>query len=938
MLKDHVWSIPAGRRAAITTEVTRVSGAHSTIPVVAACRSDAIMLYFWRAERQRWRALSIDHVDSLDPDRREAIHFESPETDILDQLGRIGWCHRVGLASGLGYVFLVFKRTLDEKPDLYLDVFRISPDEDSLERVTPAPIAIPYDHALFVHPGYYLWAGFAPAESSDPDAKDRLVILSQAYTGSAGPASLWYFSIEASDDPDHYADPAAWTVRAIGDRASGYDLDARLDEGEIHCIFRQHVYPANFMFTPGGGADADGVVDVSDCAYAPLRYFRLRAEDGTVLEHEDDLPGGEHPQLQAVEPLTYTADRLSEGTVVMDLAANPPDLRYQVTRSRKHLFLRSGGDWTTTNLMDFREDRLANSPITYDAVWGIADPILFIPDRSVRIMRVARVQPLLPVFAARLEWADEVLELDLVHHNLDLGALVMTRIRHEPLGHNFGSPDLSHYAILNINHANIPDAWSTSPGTISENIGFFPYTLDPLDGKDGAFSWSLRGAGQILNNTGGDLAMEPRDAEVRSIAFVHPGDGGVRLLPDFNPGLIKPASNPSPQMHDPGAVSGDGHGTERTIVQNAEWMDIILGADPYFYTQNATIFCGLDHLFHDLFSAAHFGLFGTLSDDETTVTLDMDMLPGSPEGQAVWTALWDIWSQINAEVAPASDLITSIGNMTLEISRFIINWETVPQKVTIAVSPDFRIQYRFMRRNEGQGWIQSRFLTRVWLPAVQLTRWIRPLATTTVEVNLDYRRKYSPAVLMSDTVRIEGNFTERLERGSAQDAVALTAKPVGDCELRPVDVVPDFQWTVDGHALIWFIPLLVGLLGGLGLGWLATALSGLVAKMSAEFASLIGIAAGIATYFILVGVLENVVPDEIEKAVQARVLEYDFEALLQRNQVHTNAGEGLAEDIAWRALSESEREAQGGNRFKQGVWRMVYVTQNLCRVFREPEN
>jgi len=186
-------------------------------------------------------------------------------------------------------------------------------------------------------------------------------------------------------------------------------------------------------------------------------------------------------------------------------------------------------------------------------------------------------------------------------------------------------------------------------------------------------------------------------------------------------------------------------------------------------------------------------------------------------------------------------------------------------------------------------------------------------------------------VLMNDTVRIESQTVYRMGDGNA---AVLTAKPIGNCELRPVDVVPDFQWTVSGHALIWFIPLLVGLLGGLGLGWLATSLTGLIAKMSAEFASVIGIGAGFATYFGTVAILENVVPDGIEKTVQARVLEYDFEALLQENQVHTNAGEGIAEDIAWRALSETEREAQGGNRYKQGVWRMVYVTEKLCRVFR----
>jgi len=944
MLQDHVWHDPVGRNAAISTEVTRVQTANGHIPVVAATRMDQIVLYNWRPGKKRWRANTIDHNKVLQQND-SPVRFTSPERDMFGILSRIGWCHRIGLASGLGYVFLVFKRELQTSVNLYVDVFRLSGDEDSLERVTPAPVPIPYGDGLYVNTGYYLWAGFSPADSSDPDSVDRLVILSQIATGTVAADALCYFSIEVSGDPDHYADPAAWTIRPVGDRAGGYDLDARLENGEIHCIYRQNEYPAAFSFTPSSSVDEHGALDVSDAAYAQLHYMRLRAQDGTELERKDNLPGGEHPQIQSVDPLAYTADRLSKGSVAMDLTANPPALRYDVTHSRKHLFLRANGDWATTRLMEFREDRLANSPMISDVSWGIADPILYIPDRALLLLQVARVQPLLPVFAARLDWQDDVLELDLVHHNRYLGALVMTRIRHDPLGHNFGTPNLNRYAILNINHMDIPNAWTTSPPTLSENVGFWPFDYKPFRDEGGAFQWTLRGAGQILNNTGGDLTMERLEGKERSIAFVHPGDGGVRILPDFDPTRINAAVNPSTQVHDPDAVTGDGRGMERTIVQHGDWMDFNPGLDRYFYNPGKTIFCGLDEQLHVLFANAHLGFLGTLSNGDHTVTLEND--PSNALVSEAWDSLWAIWTQINDEVCTSSDLIESIGVLTLEISRFTITWETAPQKVIVTASPEFHIQYRFMGRNEGQGMIQSRFLTRIWVPSARLARWIAPLADASVEVNLDYRRSYSPAVLMDDTIRlrkrevvngtmeISDEFDDRLDKTCA---TALTAKPVGSCGLlRPIDAETDFQWTVSGHALIWLIPLLAGLLGGLGLDWLATSLTGLAAKMAGEFASLIGIAAGITTYFILVGVLENVVPGEIEKAIVDRLMNYDFESILEDNQVHTHSGEGLADDIAWRALSESEREVQGLNRFKQGVFRMVYVTEKLCRVFREQE-
>ncbi|MBN2556657.1 MAG: hypothetical protein JXA97_12015 [Anaerolineales bacterium] len=929
MLKDHVWYSSAGRTAAISAEVTRMQTAHDTVPVVAACRREAIMLYLWREKMQRWRALGIDRSDSLNPDFA-GIRFDSPEVSMIDKLSRRGWCHRIGLVSGLNLVFVVFKAVSGGSDMLFVDVFRLSSNEDELERVTPEPAAIPYSRNIFHRTGYYLWAGFSPADSADPDAKDRLVILTQTFGDREGPASLSHFSIEARDDPGHYINHNAWTFNTVGDLAGGYDLDARLDGGEIHCIFRQQPYPVSFDFA-GGYAESDGSLKVRHGEIAPLHWMRLRAQDGTLLEHETDLPGGEHPQIQSVEPRAYTADRFSEGSVVMDTSADLIKLRYEVTQSRKHLFLHADGAWTSTALMEFPEDRHVRSPIKHIATWGIQDPILFVPDRTQKVMQVARVHPLLPVYAARLDWSDDVLELDLVHHNHKLGALVMTHIRHEPQGHNFGRPDLNSYAILNINHGYIEDPSTSSPSTASENGAFKPFKFQSIQDKDTAFSWKLRDSGWMTNNTGGDLAMERCAASARAIAFVHPGDGGVRLLPDFDPAKIKTAGNPSPQLHTPAAVTGDGDGSERVIVQSGEWMDLDLGADAHFYVQNSTVFCGLDYQLHKLFTAAHAGLIGTLSDDETTVILEMDMLPGNPGAVEAWTVLWDIWNQINVQAASSSDLINSIGNMTLEVSRFIINWEIPPQKVTVTVSPDFRIQYRFLQRTSGQGFIESRFLIRVWLPAVSLTPWLRPLAATEVEVNLDYRRRYSPALLMNDTVQIESQTVDRM---GDSNAAVLTAKPVRDCELMPVEVKPDFQWTVGGHALVIFLPMLIGLLFGLGLGWLATSLSGLIARMTAEFASLVGIVAGIGTYFSIVSILEIVVPDEIEKVVKAKVEAYDFKALLDDNQVHTNAGEGIAEDIAWRALSETEREVQGVNRYKQGIWRMVYVTEKQCRVFR----
>jgi len=938
MLIDHVFTHTAGRDQTFTAEVTRLATPDGDIPIVAACRIDHIALYHWHKHKQRWRSITINHKQ-VEVRDSPLLEYE-PETCMMSNLSRVGWSHRVGLASGLDLVFLVYRRLLENDPFLYLEVFQYNPVELELEPVTDGPVAIPYSRGAIHHTGYYFWAGFSPANSADPDTKDRLVILTQTYFHRDGPVSLQYFSVEARDDPGHYKDPDSWTFRVIGDQGGGYDLDACIRDGELHTIFRQIPYPVSFHFS-GPNVEENGALDVSHGQYAPLRYMRLRADDGHILGEDHTLPGGEHPQIQSVQPLAYTADRMSKGQVVMDMSARPPDLRYEVTHSQKNLFLFEDGDWLTIPLMEFPEDQLPQSPFSLEYYWFICDPILHVPDRSGHFLEAARVHPLLPVHATRLIWEDQRLELDLLHHNLDLEALVMTRIQHEPLDPSAGAPDLNLYAILNINHEDLPPFYEVDPSTASETASFIPYKLDPLQGKSGAFQWTLRGNDAVISSTGGYLAIEPRTGDTRTFVFVHSGDGGVRLVPDYHSEQAKVVFNPSPQQHDPDAVVGDGRGVMRTVQQSGQWLNVSVDLDDHFYANISTVFCGLEHEIHALFAAAHAQEFGTLSEDETTVTMDLAMASATPEGMLSWSALWAIWSQINDQTAAATDLLSNIGDMTLELSRFTISWKTAPQEVIVQVGPDFHEQYRFLGRNAGQGRIECRFRSHIELPELQLARWIRPLATASIEVDMDYRRPYSPAVLMHDVVRVEkaggagAVFKERLDRGSRHDAVALTTKPVDDCELRPVEIEPAFKWTVGGHALVVFLPLIIELLTGLGLRWLAISLGGLAADLAAAASSIVGVIAAIGFYVAIIIILEDTVPGEINKAIQAQLAEYDFKDLLDSNNTHTNAGEGIAEDIAWRVLKEVEREGPGANRFKQAVWRMLYVTDGECRVFMD---
>lgn len=928
MLKDHVWTKDASRDRVLTAEVTHLKHPRGRIPIVAAARTTSIDLYHWRESVDMWGSLSIDHEDSLNVDVG-GPDFTNPEVSMLDKLSHAGWSHRIGLATGLGLLFLVFRRSIDGKKALYIDVFRLSSDADKLERVTPKPVAVPYDKSAIDRTGYYLWAGYAWQQAGDPDAHNRLVILTQTYESSSSQATLTYLAIDAVDAPDHYDEPANWTTRNLLDQSGGYNVDARVDGADIHAIFRQHEYPLSYGFpNMSETAATNGVI-------APLHYIRLRAQDGTVLDHEDELPGGEHPQLQCLDPLAYTVDRKHAGRLTMDMNIHPTYLQYAITHSRKHLLLRADGDWTDTPLMVFRENWIPTFPFPSQRSWTIADPILFVPTRSTPLLNVSRVRPPMPVYIPEITWDDGTLDFDMLHHNFELGALVMTHVRHCPRDASLGPPNLKNYAILNINHEYIPEPVDTDPWTIDENRNFLNADVPPLDGKTGAFQWTLRDTTQVFNHTGGDFAMERAETGARQYVYVHNGDGNVRLIPGFTPFLAQTVANPSTELHDPDAVTGTGYGVERTVTHRGDWLGLNVPLHPDFYTAGSTLYSGLDDRLHSIILLAATGMIGDLSDDKRTLTLTRQNTSGTPEGEVAWESLIELLQQVEEDIATESDLLTGLGMMTLEISKFTITVDPVTPMVIIKVGDDYRTQYRFMTNSSGQGKIQSRFLGSFSAPAVQLTEWLRPLARASIEVDLDVRRDYTPAVLMSDVIFRSSGNEDRLDFGNTQRSALFTAKPVGDAIHMPIDARPSFEWTVGGHVLIAFLPLIIELLAGLGLGWLATSLGGLAADMAASAASIIGIVVAVGFYVALVLVLEQTVPGEFKKLIVNSIQEVDLNEMLEDNDLLTNAGEGIAEDIAWRVLDEDERVQPGDNRYKQGVWRMVYVTGKECRVFME---
>lgn len=113
-----------------------------------------------------------------------------------------------------------------------------------------------------------------------------------------------------------------WEPLVVDD--GGYDFDVHLEGSRLHCIYRRTPYALDFTGmdlvndeehravipnTPGGGYPS----------FSPLYYRVIEVSPLGIDPDEslDNIPGGDHPQIQWLDPLLITEDRLSEGELVI---------------------------------------------------------------------------------------------------------------------------------------------------------------------------------------------------------------------------------------------------------------------------------------------------------------------------------------------------------------------------------------------------------------------------------------------------------------------------------------------------------------------------------------------------------------------------------------------------------------------------------------------
>lgn len=260
---------------------------------------------------------------------------------------------------------------------LFVDRLAWQAGTTTLTLVTADPVEIPIQGLGWARTGFYLWAGFHPGTSRllvlvqtikvdtttavrfphrpehfrifDPRIFDPRVLglgipIEELETWArprlgtvVGEPIVTQTTTETVDLTllsapvgANLAQASSWTVQRID--TGGYDFDARLDGDNLTCVYRRDPYAMTIddLVRVNGSITAEqnipipsGNDDLRQVDSTPYAWLFLRTVDvvaGVPVLSIDDIPGGEHPQVQAVVPLMLSFDRVEQGS----LAVLPP--------------------------------------------------------------------------------------------------------------------------------------------------------------------------------------------------------------------------------------------------------------------------------------------------------------------------------------------------------------------------------------------------------------------------------------------------------------------------------------------------------------------------------------------------------------------------------------------------------------------------------------
>jgi hypothetical protein len=552
--------------------------------IVVTAESDRLT-YFWNDKSGDWSFHTRPHSPLT-------VLAVAPE-QTLD----VPWSRRNGVAADGDLAAIAYKRELDKdgSAGLFLDVLACSDADARWNFLTEeSPIAIPLAPPC-VGVGIDVWAWLTGAD---------LNIVVQTWAGKSGPEGplppdldhLPGFGfgglplspptprltlIQTTIDPGDLsvlAEQDAWKLTDLDE--GGFDLDARFDNEQIWVVHRRNAASMSFPFEPTGNSAGVWMLDEAGLGNDPIDLLESQLVANmppTVLVSCDpssakakveaeDLPSVEHPQLQRIDPLIVTGDRLR----FVEISANREDkqwrLRPRVQRVDKVAIWRGAADW--------RMERIG--PIEH-AFWplnlGVLAPCQWMVDVRDGRIAFATLLPPKPVYLWRYEVTSKGIEMTFGREDRLIGGIACHRF--------LATPDLltgefewTGMSVLDIDHEQIVLDAAGESAFPAENTQFNGLMSGSTDREAGG---TLEYFFPTVNTLGG-LLVAHQDAGHGLCGYVGMGDGGGRVIFDSKVDPIEPTTTDTFKSLPPEVVTGPGGAGRAWITLEA--ADFVAGQLP----------------------------------------------------------------------------------------------------------------------------------------------------------------------------------------------------------------------------------------------------------------------------------------------------------------------------------------------------------------------
>jgi hypothetical protein len=525
--------IAARLQSVLGISIARFTAPWGEIPVVATSEIDHITVLYWNIRRSRWDAIARPHADL------------STGGAATDAPLAWNWSDRVGMAASRDTLFVVYKRAsadfTDPNPHLTIDRYRpLDPTGAShdlrLLDSHQVPLLGTPGHAL----GRSVWCGVDPQTQT-------LLVLCQALVGGIGfppPPPRWQLLLlQVTFDAS-----GSLTVKEKVLEDGGFDLDARIDGRQLLIAHRATPDAVRFpaALTIGGGLILTSDPQ-SDGFYQPLNLCQVNLDSLAVTSEQ--IPGGEHPQIQHTQPLLITFDRSRRTTVQLTPRILLPPARPHPIWSQSFIdkvaWLRQGGVDSRGVILSVDVNAIPRSLADFSESFHLFEL------GADGVLRHAMPFATAPIWLIGLTAGRKDLTLDILHHKPRVG-LYRTRLTATVANREITASTVG-FEVWDIGHAQIGDPSDLTPDATPENAQFEPTgELAVSASKDVLIQPS-----SADNTIGGHLVADLAHAPVGFFAYTDLGDGGLRVIfaPDI-PALADPPPVETEKILRPEQVTG----------------------------------------------------------------------------------------------------------------------------------------------------------------------------------------------------------------------------------------------------------------------------------------------------------------------------------------------------------------------------------------------